>query len=109
MWVSILLFLLLSFNVNLLTSVSVHCRANFRACIVRSFLLPCNTTFLIFIKHIFFFLPTAMQMAGSGPTTTHAVSTICNVLQDFHHEKACFVAHSLGNDRVAMIHNNMYF
>lgn len=46
-----------------------------------------------------------MQMAGSGPTTTHAVSTICNVLQEFKHKQACFVAHSLGDDRI--VYNNI--
>jgi len=45
----------------------------------------------------------AMQMAGSGPTTTHAVSTICNALQDFKHEQACFVAHSLGTCLVSWL------
>ena len=48
-----------------------------------------------------------MQMAGSGPTTTHAVSTICNVLQEFEHKQACFVAHSLGN--APALHMIMYF
>ena len=38
----------------------------------------------------------AMQMTVRGPTVEESVSSIVRVLDDYHHESACFVAHSLG-------------
>ena len=48
----------------------------------------------------------AMQMTVRGPTVEESVSSIVRVLDDHHHESACFVAHSLGTVLVPwMLHD----
>jgi len=49
----------------------------------------------------------AMQMTVRGPTVEESVSSIVRLLDDHHHESACFVAHSLGTVLVPwMLHDS---
>lgn len=49
----------------------------------------------------------AMQMTVRGPTVEESVSSIVRMLDDYHHESACFVAHSLGTVLVPwMLHDS---
>ena len=48
----------------------------------------------------------SMQMATSGPTAEESVQCIVDLLENYHHPQACFLAHSLGTVLVSwMMHD----
>mmetsp|Transcript_12838 Transcript_12838/g.12916 ORF Transcript_12838/g.12916 Transcript_12838/m.12916 type:complete len:293 (+) Transcript_12838:185-1063(+) len=49
----------------------------------------------------------SMQLTSLVPSIEHTVKSICRLLDNDHHQKACFLTHSLGSTAVSwMLHDN---